>query len=71
MIQQSFINLNNIDMSKKVTIEIEVKEFGSEEVCVGDYIEWKDELYIFEGYDFGTYPIAKRLSDGEQVQLPY
>lgn len=58
-------------MSKKVKIEVDVKEFGVDEVSVGDYFEYKGEVYLFEGYEYGTYPIAKRLSDGEQVQLPH
>jgi hypothetical protein len=58
-------------MNKKVKIEMDVKKFGIDDIKVGDYIEYKNEIYEFQGYDYGTYPLAKRLSDGEQVQLPH
>lgn len=58
-------------MSRKILIEVEVKDFGYEDVEVGDFIEYDDEVYIFEGYEYGTYPIARNLKTNEQVTLPH
>lgn len=52
-------------------IKIRVKKFGSEEIQVGDYVEWKDVVYKLLGYEYGTYPIAENIETGETVTLPH
>lgn len=52
-------------------IKIRVKKFGSEEIQVGDYVEWEDVVYKFLGYEYGTYPIAENIETGETVTLPH
>jgi len=59
-------------MSKKVVyIKHKVKKFGVDKIKVGDYIEYNDKVYKFEGYDYGTYPIARDIETNEQIQLPH
>ena len=40
-------------------------------VSKGDYIEYEGEIYTFDGYDFGTYPMATNVETDEQRQLPH
>jgi hypothetical protein len=40
-------------------------------VSEGDYIEYKGEIYTFDGYDFGTSPMATNVETEEQIQLPH
>ena len=54
---------------KKVLIEIEVKDWQDSDIKVGDYIEYKGEVYEFEGYEYGLHPIAKHIITGEQIEL--
>jgi hypothetical protein len=56
---------------KKVNIELEVKEGFSDELKVGEYFVYKGEVYKFDGYDYGTYPMATNLETDEQIQLPH
>jgi hypothetical protein len=56
---------------KKVTIEVEVKDWQDSDIKVGDYLEYKGEVYVFEGYEHGNYPIARNVQTGEQIQLPH
>ena len=56
---------------KKVVIEVEVKDWQDSDIKVGDYIEYKGEVYEFEGYEYGTYPFARHIETGEQIQLPH
>lgn len=37
----------------------------------GDYVEHDGKVYLFEGWDYGTYPICRDLETNEQVQLPH
>jgi|TARA_B110000483_G_C17747792_1_gene371107 hypothetical protein len=53
---------------KKVKIEIEVKEGFSDELKVGEYFVYKGEVYKFDGYEYGTYPIATNLETGKQIE---
>lgn len=55
--------------NKIVTIQVEVKDWEKDDVEVGDYIEYKDEVYKFEGYEYGLHPIAKHIITGEQIEL--
>lgn len=57
-------------MSKKVIIEIEVKEFGIDEISIGDIIEYNDDVIVFNGYEYGEYPFGTSLISGETVNLP-
>lgn len=56
---------------KKINVEVEVKEFGCDELSEGDYVEYNDVIYKFLGYEYGTYPIAENIETGETVTLPY
>ena len=56
---------------KKVKIEIEVKEGFSNDLKVGEYFVYKDSVYKFDGYEYGTYPYATNLETNKQIQLPY
>jgi len=55
--------------NKIVTIQVEVKDWEKDDVEIGDYIEYKDEVYEFEGYEYGLHPIAKHIITGEQIEL--
>jgi len=59
---------------KKMLVEIEVysvEDLSEGAVNKGSYIEYKDEIYKFDGYDFGTYPMATNIKTKEQIQLPH
>jgi len=56
---------------KKVKIELEVKEGFSDELKVGEYFVYEGEVYQFDGYDYGAYPIATNLETGKQKQFPH
>jgi hypothetical protein len=53
--------------------EVEIKEFPEDEhkIKEGDLILYKDIVYRFDGYEYGTYVIATNLSTEEQVYLPH
>lgn len=55
---------------KKVLIQVDVKKWDDSDLEVGDYIEYKGEVYKFDGYEFGTYPIATDIETGKQIELP-
>ena len=59
-------------MSNKriLTIEVEVKDWENDNVETGDYIEYKNQVYQFEGYEYGRYPIAKHIETSAQIELP-
>lgn len=59
-------------MSNKriLTIEVEVKDWENDNVETGDYIEYKDKVYQFQGFEYGLHPIAKHVVTGEQIELP-
>lgn len=59
-------------MNKKVilTVVVEAKNWEKDNVEVGDYIEYKEQIYKFEGYEYGLHPIAKNVVTGEQIELP-
>lgn len=55
---------------------VEVEVYSIEDldqgiVKKGSYIEYKDEIYKFDGFDYGTYPIATNIKTEEQIELPY
>ena len=56
---------------KKVIIEHEVKSLWDEDLKEGDYIDYDGVIYRFDGYEYGTYPIATNIKTGEQEQLPH
>lgn len=59
---------------KKVIIEEKLhslQDLFEGKISKGDYIEYKNSIYVFDGYDFGTYPMATNLETKEQIQLPY
>tara|TARA_Y100000389_G_scaffold144286_1_gene142607 strand:+ start:224 stop:400 length:177 start_codon:yes stop_codon:yes gene_type:complete len=56
---------------KKIKIELEVKEGFSDDLKVGEYFVYKGEVYQFDGYDWGTYPMATNLETGEQKKFTH
>lgn len=59
---------------KKVLIEqklYSLQDLFDNKVSKGEYIEYENEVYIFDGYDFGTYPMATNIETNEQIQLPH
>lgn len=52
-------------------VEHEVKKFGEDDISVNDYIEYKDEIYKFLGYEYGTYPVAENIKTKETITLPH
>ena len=59
---------------KKVIIEqdvFELQDLFDGKLSKGDYLEYKGQLYKFDGYDYGTYPMATNVKTGEQIQLPH
>ena len=58
----------------EITIEKEfftLQDLFDGKVKRGDYLIYKDELYRFDGYEYGTYPIATNVETDEQIELPY
>ena len=53
----------------KNKIEVDVKDWTSTNLKYGDYFEYKDEIYKFQGYDFGTCVIGVNIETGEQIEL--
>lgn len=53
----------------KRTIEVDIKDWTSDKLRKGDFFEYKDEVYRFEGYDFGTYIIGTNIETNEQIEL--
>lgn len=58
-------------LEKYVEIKVKVKQFGFEEIEVGDYVEYNNKVYKFIGYEWGTYPIGEDVETGETVTLPH
>jgi hypothetical protein len=59
---------------KKIIVEkliYQLQDLFDSKVSEGDYLEYNGELYIFNGYDFGTYPLATHIETGEQIKLPH
>ena len=56
-------------MSKYV--KIKVKKFNLNKLKVGDFFEYKDVVYKFLGYEYGTYPIGENVETGETVTFPH
>jgi len=59
---------------KKINVEKDLytlQDVFDGKVSKGDYIEYKGEIYTFDGYDFGTYPCATNIETDEQIQLPH
>jgi hypothetical protein len=59
---------------KKIIVEqnlYSLQDMFDGKVSKGDYIEYKGEIYTFDGYDFGTYPMATNVETEEQIQLPH
>ena len=57
-------------MENYVLIKTKVKKLSSK-LIKGDYIEYNGKVYLFEGWDYGTYPICRDLETNEQVVLPH
>ena len=53
----------------KNKIEVDVKDWTSTNLKYGDYFEYKEEIYKFQGYDFGTCVIGVNIETGEQIEL--
>lgn len=60
-------------MSKKrILISVEVHEdFYDCDVKVGELFLHNGEVYKFDGYDWGTYPMATNIDTEEQIQLSH
>jgi hypothetical protein len=58
-------------MKKRIYIEVEAKEWGVDDIKKGDYFTYKGKVYVFEGYEYGTYPFARDVETDEQIQLPH
>lgn len=56
-------------MKKKVYLETEVKDLYDENLKPNDLIEYKNEIYRFDGWEYGTYPYATNIKTGEQIWL--
>lgn len=54
----------------KIEIEVELKSFDYD-LRPGDYFRYKDEIYRFDFWDYGTYPFATNIKTNEQIQLPH
>lgn len=52
-------------------IKVKIKNLNDSDLRSGDYIEWKDEVYKFLGWEYGTYPVAENLETGETITLPH
>lgn len=57
-------------MSKYILTKVKVKKLSSK-LTKGDYVEYNGKVYLFEGWDYGTYPICRDLETNEQVQIPH
>lgn len=55
---------------KTTTIEVEIKDWDNPDLKVGDFLEYKGEVYKFDGYEWGTYSIATHIETGKQIELP-
>jgi len=54
-----------------MNIKIELEQFSPDKSYKkGDLFYWEGGVYKFDGYDFGTYPMAENIETGEQKQLP-
>ena len=58
-------------MKKYIVTKVKVKKLFDKGLKSGDYIKHNGKLYIFEGWDYGTYPICRDVETNEQVQLPH
>lgn len=58
-------------MAKYVITKVKVKKLFDKDLKPGDHIEYDNKVYIFDGYDYGTYPICRDLETNKQVQLPH
>lgn len=47
-----------------------IKEFDFN-LKKGDVFKYNGRIYSFDGWDYGTYPIATDYLTGEQKQLPH
>lgn len=56
---------------KLVSIEIEIKEYGIDDIEVGDLLEYDGDVIRFSGYDYGTYPFGVSIITGETIDLPW
>lgn len=54
-----------------ITLEVELKTLDDKDLKKGDYIKFEGEIYRFDGYEWGTYPIATNVKTGEQRELPH
>jgi hypothetical protein len=58
-------------MPKYVHIKVKVKKLSDKTLKKGDYVEFENKTYKFDGWDFGTYPMVIDLETNEQIQLPH
>lgn len=57
-------------MERYILTKAKVKKLSSK-LKKGDYVEYNGRVYLFEGWDYGTYPLCRDLETNEQVQLPH
>ena len=58
-------------MPNYVHIKVKIKKLSDKSLKEGDYVEFDNKTYKFEGWDYGTYPIVRDLETNEQKQLPH
>jgi|TARA_B110000971_G_scaffold158640_1_gene162034 hypothetical protein len=51
-------------------IKVKIKSL-SDDLKVGDFLEYKGVVYKFLGYEYGTYPIGENMETGETVTFPH
>lgn len=53
-------------------IKVKVRNFNlSDSFKEGEYVRWKDKVYKFRGWEYGTYPVVEDLETGETITLPH
>ena len=55
----------------KKYVKLEVKNLYDNDLKVGDFIEYKEIIYKFLGYEYGTYPMGENVETGETVTFPH
>lgn len=56
-------------MRKTKIVELELKDGFDSDIKIGELFLHNDEIYRFDGYDFGTYPMATNIKTGKQISL--
>jgi hypothetical protein len=61
-------------MDKKIiiinTTIYDIDDVLQGKVKKGDFIEYNNEIYVFDGYEFGNKPIVTHVKTNQQIELP-